>query len=330
MANERKPLSDFENWEKQDLEQFLDSERAQEGFDIEFKGAEAIKDKDILSKTISAFANTQGGYLFLGIEEEKKEGKTNYSVKTGIPRSEYHKGTVVDILNSCTNPNYLDIKVKEIKWDEKNSVFIVYIPEFTVTPIQARDWKYYRRFEGGSKPIPEDLVRALYFKMQHPNIIIEFEKINLKWKLIEHTEYLVFNIRAILENKSHIKAQDIEVKFNINNAQIFKDNHKVQWLKKNYEPKLSGLRGPFFGGEKRIHTLILTSRHYPTVPNYFAVELGQSHGSDCRPILGRGFELEYIIYADNAPPNKGKIDISELFPGRSISWEELQPLQEFE
>jgi len=85
MANERKPLSDFENWEKQDLEQFLDSERAQEGFDIEFKGAEAIKNKDILSKTISAFANTQGGYLFLGIEEEKKKELHHILSKPAFP-----------------------------------------------------------------------------------------------------------------------------------------------------------------------------------------------------------------------------------------------------
>jgi predicted HTH transcriptional regulator len=254
MAENYKPLSDFMNWEKSDLEQFLNSSRSEEGFEIEFKGADPFKKPkltetektDHLSRTISAFANTSAGFLFLGVEDDETKSPRHF-VLDGIPNPPYDRGRIIDILHSCTNPNYFDLKVKEIHWSGNVSVYVCHIPEFRSTPIQCKDLRYYIRAEKKSVPIEGDRVRSLFFKAGHPDIHIEIlPKLTGKDK---DGTCLIYSLALKLGNKSHVRARDVKIELdfkNISEAYIEND----QFIERQY---------PI--GLKRI---IFPNTYYPT------------------------------------------------------------------
>lgn len=136
----------------------------EESLRLEFK-AGALLDKvqsiwvaDI-SKEVSAFANTEGGTLVLGLTEEKI-GRTRVGGEIdGVPKS-ITREQLQRLIEGNLSPYLVGIRVHRIDLSliRDRAVFVVEIPQGT-TAYQANDGRYYGRSEIEAKFLPDHEVR---------------------------------------------------------------------------------------------------------------------------------------------------------------------------
>ena len=101
--------------------------------DFEVKEAKSEIPKSVW-ESVSAFSNTSGGWIVLGIEEIKRCGKSTYQV-IGVSNAEKLEQDFVGILRSQTKFNILiSVKVKKYCVEDK-IVLAFYIPS---SPLPVR------------------------------------------------------------------------------------------------------------------------------------------------------------------------------------------------
>ena len=131
-----------------------------EGWYVEYKSQ--IPKGSSLAKAVSAFANTYGGWLFLGVEEESKDNPVAGSFP-GIPNREVE--STLQRLRQVTNAHlspapHFDSKVlqgpsSEIELADEVSIVAVEVPRSHTTPHVHKDGRIYRRVADSSEPKPE-------------------------------------------------------------------------------------------------------------------------------------------------------------------------------
>lgn len=138
-----------------------DLRQAVEGWYIEYKSD--TPDVSKLAKSISSFANTYGGWLFLGIQEKSKEEAVAGKF-IGIHRDEVD-GTLQKIrksLNDHVNPvPFFETKVlwgpeDSIGLEAVRAVICIRIPRSLATPHIHKKGVIYRRVADSSEPQPEN------------------------------------------------------------------------------------------------------------------------------------------------------------------------------
>lgn len=143
---------------KQLIELVQELQSQQESSELEFKRAEEKLPEDFW-ETYSSFANTEGGYIFLGVNEKPWE-------ICGVKNPE---GMLSDLCNSANNKekvsyNLIENKYLQIHDIDGKKIISVYIPEVKETskpvylkgnPLNA----YIRKHEGDYKISEDDLKR---------------------------------------------------------------------------------------------------------------------------------------------------------------------------
>ena len=125
-----------------------------------------------LSKYLSAWANYEGGYLVIGINDPKPGEKlqpdsgVDLSTKGGI------KGWLEDKLPTLVEDPILRLEVNVIplKPKEKRGIVVVHIPASESAPHQARDRKFYTRIGSKLQPLPKRAVFDIANRTKHPNV----------------------------------------------------------------------------------------------------------------------------------------------------------------
>lgn len=141
---------------KEDIEILLASDD-DENFFFEYKNEDVTTKK--LIKEISAFANTYGGYIIIGIDDDKKiSGCTKWD------EQKIH----ITIHDSITPiPNF---DVKKVSIDKEKNIYIIKIEEGSHPPYITNTGKIYERVSSGSFPINESLkLIQLYYKREDQN-----------------------------------------------------------------------------------------------------------------------------------------------------------------
>ena len=131
-----------------------------EGWYVEYKSK--LIDARALAKAVSAFANTYGGWLFLGVKEEGKSnpvaadfpGITDRDVDVALQRLRH---STAEHLKPTP---YFETKILrgpcvEINLPEGVSVVAIEIPQSHTAPHIHGDGRIYRRVADGSEPKPE-------------------------------------------------------------------------------------------------------------------------------------------------------------------------------
>jgi hypothetical protein len=160
------------------IEEIINS-NLEESINIEFKSVDALSKensvKKEISKDVSAFANSDGGTIFYGINE-KDHVASSYSFIDGTV---FTKEWLENIIISTIQPKIDGLIISPIRFenDLKKTIYVVKIPQSNSAPHINGDKKYYRRFNFQSVPMEEYEIRNLYLrqresKIDYHNIII--------------------------------------------------------------------------------------------------------------------------------------------------------------
>ena len=114
---------------------------------------------ETLSQIVSAFANTEGGDLILGVGEGKSKPKVA-SIIDGVPADTIAPEQLQQIVETNISPHLPGMRVHPIKLssDGDRVVYVIRIPQGS-TAYQANDRKYYGRSEFEAKPLLDHEIR---------------------------------------------------------------------------------------------------------------------------------------------------------------------------
>ena len=131
-----------------------------EGWYVEYKSS--LVNARSLAKVVSAFANTYGGWLFLGVKEERKDNPVAGSFP-GILENELDialqrlRQSTVEHLNPAPHFETKIIRgpCDEINLEKGSSIIAIEIPQSNTAPHVHKDGRIYRRAADSSEPKPE-------------------------------------------------------------------------------------------------------------------------------------------------------------------------------
>lgn len=155
-----------------------------ETFFFEYKNDDVTPKKVV--EEISAFANTYGGYIILGVDDDK-----NISGCKSWTEQRIH--TVIH--DSITPIPIFD--VKKLKTKENQIIFVIRIEEGNMPPYITNNGKIYERVSSGSFPIKDSTkLIQLYYKREN-----QYKKIENKisFEKIEKAETLPSNFCGYLD-----------------------------------------------------------------------------------------------------------------------------------
>ena len=148
----------------------------EESFFFEFKedGVETKK----LSEEISAFANTYGGYIFMGVSDEK--------VITGCKK--WNEQKIHTMIHDSLSP-ISNFDVKKFMTKDLKNIFIIKIEQGTTPPYITSKGKIYERLSSGSFVINDSTkLTQMYYKREN-----ELKKIEKKITIDEIKDPMVIN-----------------------------------------------------------------------------------------------------------------------------------------
>lgn len=141
---------------KEDIEILLESDN-DENFFFEYKNDDVDNKK--LIKEISAFSNTYGGYIIIGVEDDKKISGC----------SKWNEQKIHTIIHDSITP-IPNFDVKKISIDKERNIYIIKIEEGSYPPYITNTGKIYERVSSGSFPINESSkLIQLYYKREDQN-----------------------------------------------------------------------------------------------------------------------------------------------------------------
>lgn len=148
----------------------------EESFFFEFKedGVETKK----LSEEISAFANTYGGYIFMGVSDEK--------VITGCKK--WNEQKIHTMIHDSLSP-IPNFDVKKFMTKDLKDIFVIKIEQGTTPPYITSKGKIYERLSSGSFVINDSgKLTQMYYKREN-----ELKKIEKKITIDEIKDPMIIN-----------------------------------------------------------------------------------------------------------------------------------------
>ena len=162
------------NWNKARLLTLV-KDGVPESLTVEYKQSAAIDNsdtkKDAMCKFVSAFANSAGGILVYGIEENNQ---LPTQLDAGIDGEQYTKEWFENIINSKIHRRIQGISIHHIKISSRsNNVYVVIeVPQSNLAPHQAPDKKFYKRYNFQVLPMEEYEIRDMGLRREGPDLTL--------------------------------------------------------------------------------------------------------------------------------------------------------------
>lgn len=209
---------------KQDIEAFI-SRKIEENLNLDYKDIRAYHDFDELSKDVSAFANSEGGLILLGISQQRvtEKGKIIKIFPKEITwgNESLSKEKLEDNLISKIRPR-VDFRIFPIREGNGSTkvLFLIDIPQSDTPPHMASDNRYYKRLNFRRVPMEHYEVSNFFGRRRRPLLSLVMRFVNV---VIENSEYR-FTLRFLLQNKGKAVAEHTRFTASFTNLDIVKVN----------------------------------------------------------------------------------------------------------
>lgn len=217
-------LSEKEDFSEDDLNELINS-KTEESIKIEFKANGALSAtpsvKKEISKDVSSFANSDGGIIFYGINEENHVA-SSFSFIDG---NSFTKEWLENVISSNIQQPIRGLIIFPVRVGGKieQTVYVVKIPGSDNAPHMNSDKKYYRRYNFQSVPMEEYEVRNLYLTEGDGELYFN----NITVKLMEQTEEEYdFYIEMAVINEGHKVANSYKAFVEIKGESGFRFSHE--------------------------------------------------------------------------------------------------------
>ncbi|MDF2552442.1 MAG: Divergent domain protein [Chryseobacterium sp.] len=296
-----------ENWSLELINEHIKN-KIEENLHLDYKAAGSLekneKKANELSKDISAFANSDGGTIIYGIKEDIINKHIPDKIDS-INRNVISKEWIEQIIQGRITPRIQGILITPITISEPNDViYVVEIPK-SDTAHQANDRKYYKRFNFNSEPMYDYEIKDILNRNKYPKIDLEFEILKIE---NENREYYYLYVNAC--NNGKVYANYINAYFTFNKM-FLKENEdslideKFEYSCDNTIRDLVDITFTGLNREKKYGP----SRYDPILPRLkFEIKKIKLN----RNFLETDFEIKWVVFADNAEPNAGKINLKEI------------------
>ena len=157
---------------KADLQRLIDEE-IQESLALDYKASPALgkdsKQREELCKDVSAFANSAGGQIIYGIEENRDRKPVKIDEGSDITRE-----WVEQVIDSNVQPRIEGLLITPIPLGQGRHGYAITIPQATGrAPHQAPDHKYYKRQNFQSVPMEDYEIRDALRRATTPDLHVE-------------------------------------------------------------------------------------------------------------------------------------------------------------
>ncbi|WP_257168374.1 helix-turn-helix domain-containing protein [Bradyrhizobium sp. SRS-191] len=158
-----------------DLQRLVD-EGLEESLTLDYKASPALirdgKGPDELCKDVSALANSAGGQLVYGVEEDKTTMRPS-KIDEGVQDPKITREWIEQILNSKVQPRMTGIKIDRIDMETGKFSYVISVEQSHIGPHQAPDGKYYKRFNLQSVPMHDYEIRDIMRRSTNPDLEIQ-------------------------------------------------------------------------------------------------------------------------------------------------------------
>jgi len=302
---------------------------------LEFKRREIIsfetdehKNKANLAKEISSIANSGGGYLVLGIDNDTKkilEGGIPIDIKGGT------KEWLMNILPTLVDPPLKEFRVIEIVGNELGStiesgkaVYVVDIDDSTIAPHQSvLDNKYYHRSGCRSLPSNNRIIMDIAGRQKYPSLKVMlnygFVNISNPNRLLREGERRILIIT--IENIGRVFAKYVNViclipKYLCNEGFILSND--VPIVEKDHREFARIVRENVITETKSFDGVILTrnpGRYVPLLPgsnHSFSIPLSDNFESHKFNFVKENPIIYWELYADNMPKMSESLSMNKI------------------
>jgi predicted HTH transcriptional regulator len=160
---------------KLDLDRLIE-EDIQESLTLDYKDAQALEKTDRkrneLCKDVSAFANSAGGQIIYGIQENGHH-PVRVQDADAVSPADISREWVEQVIDSNVQPRIQNLRIHPIDVALGRVAYVITIPQATINaPHQAPDNKYYYRQNFQSVPMEDYQVRDTMRRTTTPELYV--------------------------------------------------------------------------------------------------------------------------------------------------------------
>ena len=198
-----------ENYTFDDIQALIDN-HAEEGVHLELKRANALskENADKVTKTFSAFANSDGGVVIYGIAEEDHVASDYSFVDGNKITSEY-----ISMLARYVQPAIEGLRIYPIRKDDdfSKSIYVVKVPRSDKAPHMAKDHRYYKRNNVESIPMEDFDVKDVMSRIRNPELGIYDCFIRTAPQKTNGIDYAIISFFAMIGNFGKVLSRDYKL-----------------------------------------------------------------------------------------------------------------------
>ena len=192
-----------------DIQALIDS-HAEEGVHLELKRADALsQDKaDKITKSLSAFSNSDGGLIIYGVAE-KEHVASEFSFVDGNKITTEH----ISQFARYVQPSIDGLTVFPIRKDGdlSKSIYVVQVPRSDKAPHMAKDHRYYKRNSVESIPMEDFDVKDIMSRIHNPKLgFIECFSSRIPHKF-ENQISTKFSFMVMIDNYGRVLSRDYKL-----------------------------------------------------------------------------------------------------------------------
>ncbi len=192
-----------------DIQALIDN-HAEESVHLELKRANALsrENADKITKTLSAFANSDGGVVIYGVAEQDHVASDYSFVDGNIITTEH-----ISLFARYVQPAIDGLTIYPIRRDDdfSKSIYVVKVPRSDKAPHMAKDHRYYKRNNVESIPMEDFDVKDVMNRIHNPKLGLFACFLNKVPQKINDLGYTVFSFCTMIGNIGRVLSRDYKL-----------------------------------------------------------------------------------------------------------------------